>query len=348
MKTRKHKMENNETETLKQEPQNKVKLPPKKKKTKKNKNNKGLVVFIIILIVAVGFGIFKDTLFNKLSTNVSFKNENKYIAELYIEGTIQPENESYNQTWLLETIDELQKDTNNVGTILFINSPGGSVYESDEVYLALKKYNETKTLWAYLGSVAASGGYYIACSAENIIANRNTLTGSIGVIAGQSVDLSEFMTKHGIKMTTFTAGKNKNMLNIDQPVTPEQKEIMQSVADECYEQFTQIVADGRKLPIETVKTLADGRIYTANQALNNKLVDDILSYEEAKSQMKEYFSEIENLNFTEYKYLKEKNFYNYLFDMYSKAKGTKSETDLLERIILEYSQMDYPAYLYIK
>ena len=115
-----------------------------------------------------------------------------------------------------------------------------------------KKYNETKTLWAYLGSVAASGGYYIACSTENIIANRNTLTGSIGVIAGQSVDLSEFMTKHGIKMTTFTAGKNKNMLNIDQPVTPEQKEIMQSVADECYEQFTQIVADGRKLPIETV------------------------------------------------------------------------------------------------
>lgn len=341
-------MENNETETLTQETQNKVKLPPKKKKVKKSKNNKGMIVFIIILVIAIGFSVLKDTVFTDFSTKVSFKNGEKYIAELYIEGTIQPENESYNQTWLLETIEELQNDANNVGTILFINSPGGTVYESDEVYLALKKYNETKTLWAYLGSVAASGGYYIACSAENIIANRNTLTGSIGVIAGQSIDLTEFMTKHGIKMNTFTAGKNKNMLNIDQPVTPEQREIMQSVADECYNQFTEIVADGRKLSIETVKKLADGRIYTANQALNNKLIDQITSYEEAKSQMKEYFADIENLNFLEYKYLKEKNFYNYLFDMYSNIKGTSSKNDLVEKIITEYSQMDYPAYIYLK
>ncbi len=341
-------MENNETENLSQETQNKVKLPPKKKKVKKAKNNKGVVVFIIILVVVIGFGILKDTLFSDLKTNVSFKTGNNYIAELYIEGTIQNANESYNQTWLLETINELQNDVSNIGTILFINSPGGAVYESDEVYLALKKYNETKPLWAYLGSVAASGGYYIACSAEKIYANRNTLTGSIGVIAGQSFDLTEFFAKHGVKMNTFTAGKNKNMLNIDQPVTPEQREIMQSVADECYNQFTQIVSEGRNLSIETVKNLADGRIYTANQALNNKLIDEITSYEQAKMQMKEYFSDIPKVTFEEYKYLKEKNFYNYIFDMYSKVNGTKSETDLIEKVIVEYSQMDYPAYIYVK
>ena len=315
------------------------------KKEKKQKN-KGMIILIIILVVAFLFGFAKGFFSEESVIKNKSSGSSKYIAELYIEGTIQEENESYNQAWLLDTINELQNDKNNCGTILFINSPGGSVYESDEVYLALKKYAEEKTLWAYFGQTAASGGYYIACSAEKIIANRNTLTGSIGVIAGQSFDLTEFMSKHGIKMNTITAGKNKNMLNIDQPLTPEQRAIMQSVADECYNQFTQIVADGRNLPLETVKTLADGRIYTAQQALQNKLIDEILTYEEAKIQMNENFPDLKNLTFSEFRYTKEKNFYNFIFDMYSNAKDSKS--NLVEKIIAEYSQMDYPAYLYVK
>lgn len=315
------------------------------KKEKKQKN-KGMIILIIILVVAFLFGFAKGFFSEESVIKNKSSGSSKYIAELYIEGTIQEENESYNQAWLLDTINELQNDKNNCGTILFINSPGGSVYESDEVYLALKKYAEEKTLWAYFGQTAASGGYYIACSAEKIIANRNTLTGSIGVIAGQSFDLTEFMSKHGIKMNTITAGKNKNMLNIDQPLTPEQRAIMQSVADECYNQFTQIVADGRNLPLETVKNLADGRIYTAQQALQNKLIDEILTYEEAKTQMNENFPDLKNLTFSEFRYTKEKNFYNFIFDMYSNAKGSKS--NLVEKIIAEYSQMDYPAYLYVK
>ena len=317
------------------------------KKEKKQKN-KGMIILIIILVVAFLFGFAKGFFSEESAIKNKSSGSSKYIAELYIEGTIQEENESYNQAWLLDTINELQNDKNNCGTILFINSPGGSVYESDEVYLALKKYAEEKTLWAYFGQTAASGGYYIACSAEKIIANRNTLTGSIGVIAGQSFDLTEFMSKHGIKMNTITAGKNKNMLNIDQPLTPEQRAIMQSVADECYNQFTQIVADGRNLPLETVKTLADGRIYTAQQALQNKLIDEILTYEEAKTQMNEYFPDLKNLTFSEFRYTKEKNFYNFIFDMNSKAKGSTSKSNLVEKIIAEYSQMDYPAYLYVK
>ena len=317
------------------------------KKEKKQKN-KGMIILIIILVVAFLFGFAKGFFSEESVIKNKSSGSSKYIAELYIEGTIQEENESYNQAWLLDTINELQNDKNNCGTILFINSPGGSVYESDEVYLALKKYAEEKTLWAYFGQTAASGGYYIACSAEKIIANRNTLTGSIGVIAGQSFDLTEFMSKHGIKMNTITAGKNKNMLNIDQPLTPEQRAIMQSVADECYNQFTQIVADGRNLPLETVKTLADGRIYTAQQALQNKLIDEILTYEEAKTQMNEYFPDLKNLTFSEFRYTKEKNFYNFIFDMYSNVKGSTSKSNLAEKIIAEYSQMDYPAYLYVK
>ena len=317
-------------------------------KQEKKSKNKGMIVLIIILVVAFLFGFAKGFFSEESVIKNKSSGSSKYIAELYIEGTIQEENEQYNQEWLLDTISELTNDANNVGTIIFINSPGGSVYESDEVYLALKKYAESKTLWAYFGQTAASGGYYIACASEKIIANRNTLTGSIGVIAGQSFDLTEFMAKHGIKMNTITAGKNKNMLNIDQPLTPEQRAIMQSVADECYDQFTQIVAEGRNLPIETVKSLADGRVYTANQALNNKLIDDILSYEDAKSQMKEYFTDIKNLTFTEYKYQEDKNFYKYLFDMYSNVKGLNSQTEFIEKIMAESNQIDYPAFIYLK
>lgn len=330
-----------------QEKQEVVNNPQKSPKKKKSKN-KGLLVFIIIIVLVLAFGIFKDFFAENSSLNPIAKNGKNYIAELYIEGTIQEENESYNQAWLLETIDTLKNDVSNVGIMLFINSPGGAVYESDQVYLALLDYSQNKPVWAYLGATAASGGYYIACSAEKIIANRNTLTGSIGVIAGQSIDLSEFMAKHGVKMNTFTAGKNKNMLNIDQPVTQEQKDIMQSVADECYEQFTQIVSTSRNLSKEKVTQLADGRIYTAQQALNHKLIDEILTYEEAKTQMKIYFTDIKDLTFTEFRYTKEKSFYNYLFDIYSNILGTTSKSNLVEKIIIESYKMNYPAYLHIK
>ena len=317
------------------------------KKQEKNPKNKGMIILIVILVIAFLFSFVKDFFTKDSGIKSKSSNSSGYIAELYIEGTIQTENEQYNQQWLLDTIDELKNNSNNLGTILFINSPGGTVYESDEIYLALMDYKTEKPLWAYLGQTAASGGYYIACSAEKIIANRNTLTGSIGVIAGQSFDLTEFMSKHGIKMNTITAGKNKNMLNIDQPLTTEQRAIMQSVADECYNQFTQIVAEGRNLPIETVRVLADGRIYTAQQAKNNKLIDDVNEFAKAKEDMKNTLFEGKNINFTEYKYKEDKNFYKYLFDMYSSVKGLNTQTQFIEKIMAESNQIDYPAFIYL-
>ena len=317
------------------------------KKQEIKPKNKGMIILIVILVIAFLFSFVKDFFTKDSGIKSKSSNSSGYIAELYIEGTIQTENEQYNQQWLLDTIDELKNDSNNLGTILFINSPGGTVYESDEIYLALMDYKTEKPLWAYLGQTAASGGYYIACSAEKIIANRNTLTGSIGVIAGQSFDLTEFMSKHGIKMNTITAGKNKNMLNIDQPLTTEQRAIMQSVADECYNQFTQIVAEGRNLPIETVRVLADGRIYTAQQAKNNKLIDDVNEFSKAKEDMKNTLFEGKNINFTEYKYKEDKNFYKYLFDMYSSVKGLNTQTEFIEKIMAESNQIDYPAFIYL-
>ncbi len=239
----------------------------------------------------------------------------KKIAQICIEGVIEKENEKYNQKWLLETISKLKDDKNTTGIILYINSPGGSVYESDEVYNAVKKYKEEtgKPVYAYFAALAASGGYYIGCSADRIIANRNTITGSIGVIAGRFINLTDLMAKHGIKSETIHAGKNKTMGSFDEPVTKEQRDIMQSVADECYEQFVSLVAENRNLDLETVKTLADGRIYTANQALKNGLIDEVCSIDDAKKLIKQDMADYNNaqkFEFIDFKYEYKDNIYS--------------------------------------
>lgn len=244
------------------------------------------------------------------------KNLNKpYISVIYITGVISEENKTYNQKWLLRQIKKAKNDPKNRGILLNINSPGGTVYESDEAYLSLMEYKAStqRPVFAFFGALAASGGYYIGCAADTIFANRNTLTGSIGVIAGQSIDATGLLDKIGIKMNTITAGRNKNMGNYNQPLTDEQRAIMQSIADEAYEQFTGIVADSRGMSLSDVKILADGRIYTASQAQKNGLIDEVCSFEDAKSSIKDYFAEDdedqkgESVNFVEYKYRYEEN-----------------------------------------
>ncbi len=213
----------------------------------------------------------------------------KYIAKFFIEGVIEEKGETYNQEWLLDKIEDLTDDKKNVALVLFINSPGGSVYESDEMYLAIKKYREEtkRPVYAYFADIAASGGYYIGCSAGKIIANRNTLTGSIGVIANRFLDLTAVLSKYGIKSETIHAGKNKIMGSPDIETTDEHRAIMQSIADECYEQFTSIVAESRNMPLERVKELADGRVYSALQAKANGLVDEVMSFDDAIDFLKE-------------------------------------------------------------
>ncbi len=245
------------------------------------------------------------------SDSTAKKTKNPYIAVIYIRGVISEENKTYNQKWLLKQIKRAKNDPNNRGILVNINSPGGTVYESDEAYLALLDYKEAtkRPVYAYFEALAASGGYYIGCAADEIFANRNCLTGSIGVIAGQSIDATALLDKIGIKMTTITAGKNKNMGNYNNPLTSEQRAIMQSIADEAYEQFTGIVANSREMNIEDVKKLADGRPYTANQAKKNGLVDDVCTFEDAKNGIKEFFEKEdeegnkgETVTFVDFKY----------------------------------------------
>lgn len=239
--------------------------------------------------------------------NAKIKSDS-YISSIYITGVISEENRTYNQKWLLKQIRKAQKDSKNAGILLVIDSPGGTVYEADDAYLSLENYKKAtgRPVYAYFCSLAASGGYYIGCAADKIFANRNTLTGSIGVIAGQSVDATGLFEKLGIKMTTITAGKNKNMGNYDSVLTDEQRAIFQSIADEAYEQFTGIVAGSRKMNIDDVKKLADGRVYTAQQAKNNGLIDEICSMSDAKEKIRQNFDT--KVDFVDFKYVYEESF----------------------------------------
>lgn len=237
-----------------------------------NKANRGVAVFTAVLVIAL-LAAFLGGGFSPSLPN------SPYIAVINITGTIsEDDGATYNQAWLLNTIEDLTYDSANRGILLYVDSPGGTVYESDEAYLALMDYKKAteRPIIAYIASTGCSGAYYISCAADEIYANRNALTGSIGVIMGSSIDLTGLMDKLGIKSTTIHAGKNKNMFSYDEPVTAEQAAIMQSIADESYEQFTQIVAESRGMDLAELQKLADGRVYTARQAVSNGLIDSIV------------------------------------------------------------------------
>lgn len=317
------------------------------------KQKSGFFVLILIAVVASAFAvmnivsIFKGSIpsgaVRKNNISFSFKTNRNYIAALHIEGVIQSENQTYSQKWLSKTIQDLKADKNNKGIAIFINSPGGTVYEADETYLLLQDYKTTgRPVYVYQGQMAASGGYYISCAAKKIYANRNTLTGSIGVITGSSFDLTGFFNNLGIKSETIHAGKNKNMFSMNEPVTAEQRAIMQSIADECYDQFTSIVAMNRNIPLNDVKKLADGRIYTAHQALKNGLIDSVDSWENMIKDMQEKEFKGAKYEVVEYRYNREKTLRDYVM---GKANNESPVAQTLETLLSE-SRIQYPAYLY--
>lgn len=246
-----------------------------------NSNKRGLCIFMAMLLITAVCANLLGGERSRITYTPGIMSD--YIAIVNVVGTITAAGDTYNQQWFLDTIDELADDPANQGILLYIDSPGGTVYESDEAYLKLMAYKQYtgRPIYAAIAHQGTSGAYYIAAAADEIYANRNSLTGSIGVIMGSAVDMTQLMDKLGIKMTTFHAGANKNMLSIDEPVTDEQAAIMQSILDESYEQFVSIVAESRNMSLETVHALADGRIYTAWQAAANGLIDGICPYEDA-------------------------------------------------------------------
>ncbi|MGI6752426.1 MAG: signal peptide peptidase SppA [Anaerovoracaceae bacterium] len=276
----------------------------------KRKRAKGWMIWLGIVVAVALIGLLVSQVGCNADKGGFSRVKGPYVGVLYVDGVIADNNVSswgipsgYQHGWTLDTIDSMMEDDRNKGIVLFVNSPGGGIYESDELYLKLVEYKEStgRPLYAYMGSMAASGGYYISAPADKILANRNCWTGSIGVTIGTFFDVSEFLERYGVKTVTITSGANKAMGSYVDPMTSVQRDIFQGLVDEAYEQFVAIVAKERDLGLERVKGLADGRIYTARQATENGLIDGVCVYSDALKDMRQAY-DLHNCDFIDFYY----------------------------------------------
>ncbi len=201
------------------------------------------------------------------------------IAVIDVKGTIASEGESFgevvaNSRQIVKLIRAAKDDDSVKAIIVDLDTPGGEVTASDEIYHELKLCG--KPVVAMMNTMAASGGYYVACGANKIVANKFTMTGSIGVIIS-TVDVSGLLDWAKVKPEFYTSGKMKAMLNPAKPTTEEEAKIVQALVMDAYKEFAGIVSEARNIPLEKITEgeLGDGRVFDGEQALANGLVDQI-------------------------------------------------------------------------
>jgi protease IV len=184
-------------------------------------------------------------------------------------------------------LQQARDDDNVRAVVLEIDSPGGEVTASDVIYNLVVKTRAKKPVVVYMDSLAASGGYYVACGGKYLMANETTITGSIGVII-QTLNYEQLFNKIGLASVVFKSGKFKDMLNGARPITPEERDYVQSFVMKTYDKFLGIVAKERNVPADVLRnTVADGRILSGKDALDNKLIDGLGQIEDAFAKAKE-------------------------------------------------------------
>ncbi|SEM38369.1 protease-4 [Mesobacillus persicus] len=206
------------------------------------------------------------------------------IVVLTVNGTIQDtgssssflETTGYNHRKFIEQLDYAKDDHTVKAIILRVNSPGGGVVESAEIHdKIIEIQNEVnKPVYVSMGSMAASGGYYISAPADKIYASPETLTGSLGVIM-QGVNYAGLAEKYGVEFVTIKSGPYKDIMSGSREMTEEEREILQSMIDNSYEGFVKVISEGRNMSVDEVKQIADGRIYDGRQALELNLIDGL-------------------------------------------------------------------------
>src|SRR6201997_3955938 len=188
---------------------------------------------------------------------------------------------------LRAALQQAREDSRVKAIVLEIDSPGGEVTASDEIYSAVVKTRARKPVVVYMDSLAASGGYYVSCGGKFLMANETTITGSIGVII-QTLNYEQLFNKIGLASVVFKSGKFKDMLNGARPITPEERELVQNFIMKTYDKFLGIVAKERSLPADLLRnTIADGRILSGKEAFEHKLIDGLGELDDAFSKAKQ-------------------------------------------------------------
>jgi protease IV len=227
-----------------------------------------LIITLIVVIIFIALYLVAS-----LTTAGSGK-----IGVVEIEGPITDMKEA------MEDVVKFKEDDSVRGVILRINSPGGAVGPTQEIYSEIKKLKKSKKVYVSMGSVCASGGYYLAVTGEKVYASPSTITGSIGVIMEQAV-VEDLMKKIGIESNTIKSGPLKDTGTPFRKMRDDERKYLQGVIDSIYEQFVNDVAEGRKMPVDQVKLLADGRIYTGLQAKDTGLIDTIGTFYDVVDEM---------------------------------------------------------------
>jgi len=211
--------------------------------------------------------------------NSFFVSPTKKIAVIYVDGVIS------DYIGYIKKLKKAKDDPSIKAVIIVVNSPGGSVGASQEIYRAIEKVRKKKPVIVSMGNVAASGGYYISAPANVIYANPGTITGSIGVII-QHVNINGLLNKVGIKMENIKSGKNKDILYPNNELTPEQKKLLQETILDVYDQFLDAIVKYRPIKKYKLRQFADGRIFSGRQAKKLGLVDKLGNFGDAVEEAK--------------------------------------------------------------
>jgi len=228
----------------------------------------GVVVLFFLMISVSIWGLSKQQ-------GLSFVSTGDKIAIIEIDGVIE------SSDYFVRQLKKYSNDNSVLAIVLRINSPGGAVAPTQEIYRQVLKVREEGTyIIVSISSIAASGGYYIASAADTILANPGSLTGSIGVIFSYFT-FEVLMDKIGVNLEVVKSGDLKDVGNMSREMTQKEREMLQSAIDDTYNQFVMAVSEGRNLDIDRVEELADGSIFTGNQALEFGLVDKLGGLEDA-------------------------------------------------------------------
>lgn len=235
-------------------------------------------------------------------------NVNERIALLTVDGTIQDTGsagslfatEGYNHQFFLQQLEQVKLDDSVKAIVLQVNSPGGGVVESAQIYREIRKIQEeaAKPIYVSMGSMAASGGYYISAPADKIFVNKETMTGSIGVIM-QSINYGKLAEKYGVEFVTIKSGPYKDIMSPTREMTDAERNMLQEMLNDSYEDFVDIIEQGRNMTEAEVKKIADGRIVNGRQAIEAGLADEFGFLDDVIASIKTDY-DLENAEVFEY------------------------------------------------
>ena len=268
----------------------------------------------------------------------------KYLEQLTVSGTIMYDGglneDCVDVEGLIDEIYALAADENNVGLLLYIDSPGGTMDAADDLYFALMDYKHAtnRPIYCYFNSTACSGGYYVAMPAEEICANRNCLCVNIGVYIS-TYNFAGLYEKLGVEQIAIKSGENKGIGLEGQSWTQEQLAIYQSIVDESYAQFVDVVAEGRNMSAEEVRRRNDGREMTARQALEKGFIDSIERYDVYTQNVLNALGEDVEL----WEYTGETSWLDSFTDYFRRFQS-RSDTELMQEFAKAHEGMKVMAY----